>query len=228
MANDPNGVPGDETLPSGRAAGLLIGLASVLSVAFMVFHPTVHAHDTAELIAGVARKAVVNRVVHGSLIALVGALVCGFTCLSSRLGANSISARGGLVAYVMGAGTLIVAALVDGFIFPEFIARYEGRPTEELETLRPALALVWTVNQVCARAGVLAMSVAMILWSANMARRPGGIRVVGALGAIVGTLLVGALMTGNLPMNIHGVLAFELAYTVWALAVATLLIRQRI
>ena len=224
MASDPGG----ETLPSGRATGVVIGLASVLSVAFMVFHPTVHAHDTTELIAGVARKASVNRVVHGSLIALVGVLVCGFTCLSSRLGANSICARGGLVAYVIGAATMIVAALISGFIFPEFIARYEGRPTAELETLRPALALAWTVNQVCARAGVLAMSIAMLLWSANLASRPGGTRVVGALGAIVGTLLVGALLSGNLPMNIHGVLAFELAYTLWSLAVATLLILRRI
>src|SRR5438105_7176724 len=118
MASETDGRADGDPLPSGRAAGVAIALASLLSVAFMATHPTVHAREPADFVAAVGRRAVVNGVVHGSLIALVAVLVCGLSCLASRLGMNSVWVRAGLVAYGLGAIAEVAAALVNGFIVP--------------------------------------------------------------------------------------------------------------
>src|SRR5262245_5625841 len=118
MASEPTSRADAETVPSGRPAGVALAVASLLTVAFMAHHPTVHAHGPAGFVEEVTRGALVNGVVHGSLIALVGVFVYGFTGLASRLGMNSALARAGLVAYGMGAIALVAAALANGFILP--------------------------------------------------------------------------------------------------------------
>src|SRR5947208_2877070 len=120
MASETDSRADGDALPSGRAAGVAIALASLLSVAFMATHPTVHAREPADFVAAVGRQAV-------------------------------------------GYGVVSAAA-----------------------------------------------------------------RAVGGLGCVAGGLPVVALLSGHLPMNVHGVLAFILAQTVWSLAVAAMLIANRI
>ena len=69
---------------------------------------------------------------------------------------------------------------------------------------------------------------AVLLWSLALVGRPGLSRGVGVLGCIAGAGLIVTLLSGHLPMNVHGVLAFLLAQTVWSLGVAVQLIRNRI
>jgi len=217
-----------EALPSGRQAGAAIIIASLLSVVLMALHPHYESRTAADFIEESSRKALVNGVIHGGLIALIGVLVSGLSCFASRLGPGSAAVRAGLVAYVMGAAAMMAAALVSGLIIPEFVSEFEGRPNEELAMMRLGIALCHAANQVCSRMGVLAMAVAIALWSAELARRPGGPRVAGVLGLVTAAGLALALLTGHLRMNIHGVGAFLIGQTVWCVAVALLLIRGRI
>src|SRR5262245_58614823 len=110
MANELRPPVDDNALPPARATGVVIAAASVLSVAFMMLHPTVHARGVANFVEAVVREAFRNVLVHGALIALMAALVCGFWGLASRLGLRSLCVRGGLVAYVFGALTMTAAA----------------------------------------------------------------------------------------------------------------------
>jgi hypothetical protein len=217
-----------DALPSGRSAGVAIALASVLSVAFMAHHPTVHAHKPSEFVAEMTLQAAADRVVHGFLIALMGILLYGFTCLASRLGMNSFCVRAGLIAYVVGIIAVIPAALVDGFIIPDFASRYQSRPAEDLQTMQHILTLCGVAIRVCSRAWVVAVSTAVILWSTAFVHRSGLLRAVGIFGWIAGALPLIALFSGYLPMNVHGVLAFIFCQGTWNLAVARLLIRNRI
>jgi hypothetical protein len=50
----------------------------------------------------------------------------------------------------------------------------------------------------------------------------------GGFGCVVGAGAVVALLSGRLPMNVHGVGAFVLAQAVWGVAVAVLLMRNRL
>ena len=213
--------------PSGRAAGVAIALASGLSVAFMAYHPRLHAKGMAEFVEKAAEVAVENAIVHGSLVAALGVLVAGFGCLTARLG-GSLASRAGLVAYSGGAIALATAALVSGFIVPELVSRYHGSPRDELETVRHVLGLCRAVNQVCSKAGVMGTAAAMLLWSVLLVRRSGFSFAVGVAGCVCGAALVAGLLSGHLKMDIHGMVAFAVAQAAWNAGVSTQLIRKRL
>ncbi len=207
---------------------MAIALGSVLSVALMAAHPTVHARGVSDLVEGVVRQAAVNGLVHGALIALLGVLFFGFSGLSSRLGLGRAAVRGGLVAYAFGAAALTAAALVNGFVVPELAARYRTGPAADLEALWPVLGLCHAANQVCSRLGTLAIAVAVLLWSLPLARRRGLQRAIGAFGLTAGVLFPAALLAGRLPMTVHGLGAFLLVQAAWGVAVAVELLRGRL
>jgi hypothetical protein len=205
----------------------MIALGSVLAPAFMMHHPSPRSHTMADFIEAVRQGALTNAVVHGALVTVIGLLVVGFSFLAERLGRDSFVARAGLVAYGVGAIALIAAALVSGFILPEFVSRYQGRPQEEVEVVRHVLGLCRAVNQVCSRVGVMGTAVAVLLWSMLLVRRTGLAFAVGVLGCVAGTGLAIGLLSGYLKMDVHGVLVFILAQSVWSMGVAVLLIRRR-
>ena len=228
MSSEPSVSANTNQLPSGRTTGLLMGVASLLTVVFMAYHPTVHAHTTEELFAGINETALASRVVHGSLIALEVLLVVAFSCLTTRLDPGSILVRAGFVTYVTGALALSMAAILNGLILTDFVARYQGRTKEALDIARHVMSYGFAANQICSKAGVLAMSIAVALWSLNLLSRPGGVRAVGIFGCLAGGIPAAALMLGYLHMDMHGMLAFVLTQTIWTLAVAWLLVRGRI
>lgn len=218
----------DLDLPSGRAAGIAIAVASLLSTAFMAHHPTAHAHGVADMAAALKRISFVNEIVHGAMIALLGVLVYGFTCLASRLRPCVGCARAGLVAYVAGATALAAAATINGFILVEFLSRNDAQTPEQFEGARSILGLCHAANQVCSRMGVMAISVAIVLWSVPLACRSGFSRAAGVLGCIIGPALVLAVLSGHLAMDRHGMMLFILFTTIWSVAVAIDMIRKHI
>lgn len=230
----------------------MIAAASVLSVGFMAYHPTIHSRDPLDFIEAVGRTALVNGIVHGSLIALLAILFCGFTCLASRLGLHSLTVRAGLIAYGIGLIAMVAAATLNGFILTEFVAQHRVRSSTETEapkqvspqahatphtpasaeetlrTMRHILAYGHAANQVCSRIGVMGVSTAIVLWSLMLLRRTGHSRIIGILGGLAGTALIVALLCGFLPMNVHGMLAFVATQTVWSLVVAVAMIRNHL
>jgi hypothetical protein len=205
-----------------------MGGAALLTVLLMAYHPTIRASNNEEFFAGITRIAFTNKLVHGSLIALEVVLAVAFSCLTSRLGPSSLLVRLGYFAYLTGAITLSAAALINGFVLTDFVARYAERSRETLDTAKQVLAYGTAANQVCSKAGVLAMSVAVALWSIKLLGGAGSVRGVGIFGCLTGSALAVALLLGYLHMDIHGMLAFVLAQTLWSLAVAWLLVRGRI
>ena len=202
----------------------MAGLA--LSLVFVAHHPTVGSRKGPEFVSEVMSKAVPNGVVHGALIALIGVLVAGYSGLAFRLGLASLVVRAGLVAYVIGAVGWVAAALINGFIMPAFISGYAGCRPGDLEAIRHVLALGRDANQMSSRLAVLAMSAAVACWSVALARR--GHLTTGGLGGVAALLLSAALLSGHLPMDLHGVMAFTLVQAIWGVSIAALLIRGRV
>jgi hypothetical protein len=211
-------------IPSARSAGVAIALASILSVAVMAHHPTTHARGPADIAADITRQALVDQVVHGSLIALMAVLLYGFSCWASLLGLHFFTVRAGLIIYSLGIIVAVLAALIDGFIIPDVARHYQNRSISDLEAMQHLLTLCAIAIRVCARLWVIATSIAFILWSVALFRAHGLSCLVGAIGFMAGGLPIVALLSGYLPMSVHGVLAFVLAQTVWSLAVAALLL----
>src|SRR6188472_589789 len=115
-----------------KFAGILIAAASLLTVLMMAHHPVISSHDMAEAAAEIARKAFVDRFVHGTLIALICVLLFGFMEFSSRLGLTQRSVRAGLLAYAIGTAAMIGAALISGFVVADLGLNYAGANEADL------------------------------------------------------------------------------------------------
>lgn len=228
MASEQETVTNDARLPSSWATGITIGSASILTMVFMAFHPVAHAHSREEFLAEMNRIELVNRLVHGSIIALLGMLVVGYGCLTARLGRSSVLARTGLIAYIMGAIAMSAAALINGIVLSDYLSQYEGKSNEKIEIAIQVIGYGTVVNQNCSKLGVLAMSVALLCWSISLIRRPGNLHGVGIFGCLAGAVPGIALLMGYLHMGFHGMLAFVLCQMLWGLAVAWQLVRGKL
>jgi hypothetical protein len=212
---------------SDSAVGMTMAVSAVLSVLLMMAHPTAHGPHMPAFAEEVRREALLNMAVHGSLIALLLVTAAGYSFVAGRIGSSTFLMRLAMTAYGAGVAGMVAAALISGMVVPEFLVRYEGRPPEDLELARHALGLARAVNQVCTRMAVVALSASAAMFGVALWKFGTQTRAVGILGILAGVLPVAALAGGYLPMNVHGVLAFVGAQTVWTLCLAWLLIQGR-
>ena len=149
-----NEVPdGAGTAGEGRIAGIVLLAATLLSILMMAHHPSATTHDPDSLAADIAGSATLSRVVHGVLIALIGAELYAFVVFSGRLAQGRSAARAGFVAYAIGAGAMIGAALISGFVVSSLGVYYAGAsdPAPFVDFAR----LSMTGNQALAKLGVV-------------------------------------------------------------------------
>jgi hypothetical protein len=216
-----------ETAPndrSARTAGIVLIGASLLSILLMAHHPTADAHDSASLAADIAGKANLSRFVHGGLIALIAAQIFAFTIFAARIGAARTAARAGLVAYVIGAGAMIGAALISGFVVSDLADHYAGAP--DAAAFEQLARLAMTGNQALAKLGVIAMSAAIVLWAIAFMHERGG-HWLAIVGILAGVLPATALALGFIRLNVSGMMLVVVAETVWNLAAGVYLIRSK-
>jgi hypothetical protein len=227
MTDDSGVAVGTEPASSGRPAGFVLGLGSIIMLAFMALHPTVHAHGAAGLASEMSRVAVRNAVVHGTLIANLGLMLLGLLGLADRLGLGRMLVRAGIIAAAMGTITLNGAALLNGFVTPSLVARYADAGAS-FDELHPVLLLAHECSVALVHAGIPALSAAVLALSIVLLGRGGASRLIGALGVICALLPVVAQASGNLPVDVHGFGAFVLVQSIWYMATAVQLIRKRI
>lgn len=80
-------------------------------------------------------------------------------------------------------------------------------------------------NQIFAKLGVIGMSLAIVLWSADLVRTAGFVRMTGILGFAAGGLAAGVLLFGgHLTPPTLGIIV--LGQAIWYCAIGTLLIRD--
>ncbi len=212
---------------SARTTGLVIGIASMLALLIMAHHPSMTASTIGDLMVEISDKATINRVVHGSLIALLGLLLFGFAELSLRPTLDPRLARAAWLAYALGTAGMIGAALINGFITTNLAVRYAGADAATLETVRHVLRFGWTANQTAADFGSIAWSISIMLWSAIFMRARANY-VLGIAGIAIGMIGVATLLTGTLQLDVHGAMLVLLATVLWNLGVALQLLRGKL
>jgi len=220
--------PADSWAPSGKVAGYAIGSCALLTMLAIALHPHSESRKADELVVEVARLAPMLRIVHGTVIAFMLALLYGFTIYSMRRGLRREAVVGALVAYAAGVGVLILAALIDGFLIPLVAARYAGVPPDVLRVGAGVLTLCGAAIQVLSKFGVIALSAAIALWSTDLLRGRGVLRGAGIVGYAAALIPLGVLFAGGeflVPMTLSIIV---IAQGIWYLAIATLLIRGRL
>ena len=188
-------------------AALIAGAAG--TVLAMAHHPS---HADAPL----------GGLVHGAMIALLGALAFGFLRFAIARGPARPAILAGLIAYAASLFAHLGAATINGFVVPALAARgAAGEPVAH-----DLFVLAWEANQALARLGVAATGAAYLFWSADLLRRPGGwARLIGALGLIAGAVPAILLLGGWLRMDVAGAFLVYAAHAAWAAAVGLYLWR---
>jgi hypothetical protein len=219
--------PADPWAPSGKIAGYTIGLCAVLMMLAISMHPHLEHQHGAEAVAAIGRLAPMLNVVHATVIVFVIALFYGFTVYSMRRGVRSQAVLGALVAYAAGAGAFVLAALIDGFVVPTVSANYVGLPKDVLQVGLGVLNLCGVAIQILSKFGVIAMSAAIVLWSADLLR-DGAFRGVAALGAVAAVTPIVVLFAEGPAIVAATLSIIVIAQGIWYLAIATLLVRERV
>ena len=191
-----------------RAAGIALVAAAAGIVLGMAHHPTQ---------LGDAQLATV---VHAFMIAMVWAMLFGFTHFARRRGLGRPAVLAGLVAYSIGAAANIGAATVNGLVTPALAEN-------GVRTVGPdVFAFAWALNQALDAVGVFGTGAAYLLWSLDLLRdRTTFARVTAALGIAAGAITIGMLAGGAIRMNVSGAFIVYAAQVGWAALIGVALLR---
>ena len=211
---------------SAFVAGILLIVFTLLAVVAMAHHPTVgRTHDDGQLVQRIAALSRETAVIHGLLIASLLLVLHGLSEFAWRRGFEQPLVRGGAIAYTAGVFVMIGAALVSGFVVTDVASLTRQDTPADLQGVRQLLILCGIVNRACADFGVVAMSVGIGLWSADLLRDRGATRAIGVLGVVVGVAPVVALLAGVIRLDVHGMLAVVVMQAAWNLAIGARLLR---
>jgi hypothetical protein len=159
-------------------------------------------------------------VVHAFMIAMVWAMLFGFTHFARRRGLGRPAVLAGLVAYSIGAAANIGAATVNGLVTPALAEN-------GVRTVGPdVFAFAWALNQALDAVGVFGTGAAYLLWSLDLLRdRTTFARVTAALGIAAGAITIGMLAGGAIRMNVSGAFIVYAAQVGWAALIGVALLR---
>jgi hypothetical protein len=213
---------------SPRTIGIAIAVAGLLSVLLMTHHPSVGSHAIADAVDEIATKAVTSKVVHGTLIALMVALIYAFVEFSAHLGLRRAPVRAALIAYVIGSGALIGAALISGFLISSLGLVYAHARPDELDAMRHLLNLSGLANRTLANFGVVAISAAILLWSIALLQREPRHVWIGLLGVIAAVAPVALIALDIIRLDVSGMTIVVVCQTVWYVLVGVALASGKI
>ncbi|HEX3467381.1 MAG TPA: hypothetical protein VHT05_04815 [Candidatus Elarobacter sp.] len=217
--------PSPRRAPDGEVAGAVLAIAALASIFVLAHHPTGGHRQVAALVAEIVRFAPQDQAVHGAMIALVAGLLFALTVFSLRRGLRDQLVLAALIAYAIGVLALTGAALVDGFIVPSVSAAYATDVSTAAAEAVALLRLCFAAIQAATGLGLVAQSVAIVLWSAGLVRSAGWTRVVGVLG-LPAALYPPALLAMHGAITAHMLVGLVAAQAIWYLGVAVLLLRR--
>lgn len=211
-----------------RPPGIALIVSSVVAVVAMTHHPVPGGADFAAWARNVERIGALNEAVHGTMIFLVGVLTWALSAFAIRRGVHRSLVTLGLVAWAMGAVSMIIAPVLNGFVVTDIARRALASP-ESADMLRVALQAMWAGDRVIALIGVIAMSAAIFFWSADLTTGVGGARWAGLFGLAAGLApLVGAVSIGLVGLNTGAMMLALVVWAVWFVAIGALMIQRKV
>jgi hypothetical protein len=219
------------TTPQGtidtRIPGIVLIASSIVALGAMMHHPTAGGADFATFAKNVERVAALNQAVHGTMIVLVGLVTWTVTGFAMRRGLHRPVVLLGLVAWVIGAASMTIAPVFNGFVVVDIARRALASP-EISDMLRIALQTVSVGIRVSAVIGAMGMSAAVFFWSADLALARGVARWAGVFGLAAGGGAVIALASGTVRLDVGGMTLVLALWAAWFLAVGSLMILRKV
>jgi len=200
-------------------------VAAVVSIIALSHHPSVHGHGAANLLAQMARLRASDEVVHAIAIAAAGTQLAGLVVFSLRRGLRKATVVAALVAYAIGTGTIVAAAVIDGFLIPGIAVRTDFASAGAAETALALVRFAVIAVQACTKVALVAMAVAIVLWSVDIVRGTVAVRATATVGFVAGAAMLAIALFGGW-ISAHVVGAVGALATIWNVAIGALMIRR--
>ncbi len=172
-----------------------------------------------------ATLALVDRAVHGMALTGVVMVFLGGMALTRQLADQNRRALAALVVFGFATVAILIAGAMSGFVGADILSRMvEGDP--KLESRRMMLDYTFRINQAFAAMYTVGTCVAIFLWSLEMVRARRLSQPLAWYGLVVSPVIVLALFSGNLPLNVHGMGLVVLAQSIWFISAGCLLMRS--
>lgn len=212
-------------MPEPRAYGIILIVGSLLAFGGMSLHPS-GGGAPLEMVRRIIQSGSFNAAVHGFLMAVYLLLVLGFFGFSRWLGGNRPLVQAGFIAYVAGAFAGIAAAISAGFVMRSIALGYTDAGPGQEDLVRNAFRVAGAFNYAWGRMWMLAISIAVLLWSIALLRRESPARLVALFGIAVGGVGTIGFVTGLISLSIMAVLGVIAGHTLWSVAAGWLLVRR--
>lgn len=162
--------------------------------------------------------------VHSLALASMVVLFLGACGLWQRLSPSRCLALAGLVTYGFAMVAGMITATLNGFVAPRLVHRLLTHP-EARPSLDVALDFASDLERSFAPVLVVASSLAILLWSIAIVRRGLLARGLGIYGCIVAPLIMIAVLSGHIRLNVHGFGLVVLLQSIWFVIAGVQLLR---
>jgi hypothetical protein len=218
-----------QTDPSnGRLFGAFLVAAAIITTVALSHHPSFGNRQPADVAKALAAGLALNGAFHAFMIVMLGVLYLGLVGYSRRRGLESPLVLAGLIAATAGLAAETGAGLIDGFfvsIFGAHIARGNPALVDQGMQVISAAAIVL---QILAKFGLVAISVAIVLWSIQLFDRDRAHVALGIVGCVAGTLTIVLTSTVATTLNPHNVGLVYGTQALWYAFAGVLMIQRRL
>ena len=211
-------------MKDNRLGGIALILGAVSGMITMSLHPVAGAHPMSP--AQFEKIAMLMIGVHVLAIAGVPFSFLGALALARRLNSPGRMALVGLVIYSLGLVAVMIAPAMSGLVGTEVIRHMisRGAGSEQWRTL---MEYNFLINQAFAKIFVVASCSAVALWSLAIVKSRALPIAIGIYGLLLGPVIVIAMISGGLSLDVHGFGLVIFSQAIWFIAVGVLLLRSK-
>jgi hypothetical protein len=209
-------------MKDNRLGGIALIIGALSGMITMSLHPVAGAHPiTPEQFEKLAMLMIG---VHVLAIAGIPFSLLGALALTRRLDSPGRIAMTGLVIYGFGLVAVMIAPAMSGLVGTEIIRKMIAHVpgTEQWRTL---MEYNFLINQAFAKIFVVASCSAIALWSFMIVKNRALPIAIGLYGLLLGPVLVIAMMTGGLSLDVHGFGLIIFGQAIWLIVAGILLCR---
>ena len=209
-------------MKDNRLGGIALIMGAVSGMITMSLHPVAGAHPITP--DQFEKLAILMIGVHVLAIAGIPFSFLGALALTRRLDSPGRIAMTGLVIYGLGLVAVMIAPAMSGLVGTEIIRKMiaHGPGTEQWRTL---MEYNFLINQAFAKIFVVASCSAIALWSFMIVKNRALPIAIGIYGLLLGPVLVIAMMTGGLSLDVHGFGLIIFGQAIWFIVAGILLCR---
>jgi hypothetical protein len=184
-------------------------------------HPHEQAHSFADVIEFEISHRVVNQIVHGGTIVLLGFLLVAHITAARFFGRGSLWVTAATTAFGAGCILMMASLVLDGFVVPALAGQF--RATRDLALQRSMEALVRFCDidiRTLMPLALLAFAISALAWCGPLVRTAGRSRIAGILSGLLGALIsILMLVVAPAALN-HALMAGLFLFTLWQLVLA--------